>query len=1397
MNGKWQLNKVGLLDFWYYDEEEFTFSDGRMLLRGANGSGKSVTMQSFIPLLLDGNMRPERLDPFGSRARKMENYLLEEGDEREERTGYLYMELKRLQSEEYLTLGIGIRARKNRKLESWYFCITDGRRVGKDIYLYKDAGSKITCSKGELKHRIGEGGNVMENQGEYASLVNRLLFGFETQEEYKELLELLIQLRTPKLSKDFKPTVINEILSSSLQTLSEDDLRPMSEAIENMDNLKTNLDTLQEGIHAAKQIERVYDQYNQIVLYDKALMFMDVFRDYENSRKYAKELLDKCEENAKEVQQEEEHYEQLKREEDILKEEKESLYQSDAAKLKEQEIKISEELSAKQKERQQKERQEEDKKEKRLDTEEKIKAEEEKSEKSWADIEEQLNEMEEELGEIPFDEFAFFRKELCEARENFVAFPAHRRVLEEYMTKVEKGEKILLKEREHQRKYDGYLVELEQAREKRNQAEREFQQFETLLYEIKSELKEKLYLWEKENVVLYLDASVMQEMSRRIEEYEMGRDVSEIRDTAKNTMFEMERGLEREKGVLEREKEDVENHLQEAKAELAEWTNQKDPEPERPDSVKASRNRLREKGIPYVPFYQTLDFAEQMDEKERGRLEEALLSMGVLDALVVSEEYRDEIYAMEAGLCDKYIFTDVETVKDNLMEVLQIDNEDNDILLYQSISRALSSIGWKDGQFGESDTGEAGQTANDRPGRSALPAAWIKRTGGYRLGVLEGTVTKEYTAHFIGAQSRERYRQEKIKEWTAICEELARKDDEISEALQANRGRMEILRQEWNRFPAVDDLKTAAKSCADSEYVLEQRNSDVRRWQEETEKQRKELDNVRMEAREICKKAYLTPRLDVFIDALEVLRKYKESLANIQVSHGHYQNSLRYMQMQKEYLEEINRDLDDILYEKGKILSGERELEEMLASVKKQLSMTDYAQIKERLDHCLLRLGSLPKERETSVGRQADLRKEGENLREKSEENARRGEKILAKKERYQQIFEEEYRLGYVKGIQPEPEKQEEYGSEAYSSEKYISIEEKARRICVSFAGTFGSRKQSDLFGSLQEVYHQNRAYLLDYHITLHTLFEELDEDTDFTEVTAKRIDITAKYRGTPVKFKELLRKMDADADMLSRLLSEKDRELFEDILANTISKKIRAKIQASKRWVEKMNDLMESMRTSSGLKLSLRWRSRRAEKEEQLDTGELAKLLEKDVEIMRREEIEKLSTHFRSKIEEARRLLTEAGSVQSFHATMREVLDYRKWFEFQIECQKTGEKKKELTDRVFFTFSGGEKAMAMYVPLFSAVVAKYAGARPDAPKLISLDEAFAGVDETNIRDMFRLMVEFDFNFMINSQILWGDYDTVPALAIYQLIRPENAKYVSVIHYTWNGKRKIMETGQQ
>ena len=63
---------------------------------------------------------------------------------------------------------------------------------------------------------------------------------------------------------------------------------------------------------------------------------------------------------------------------------------------------------------------------------------------------------------------------------------------------------------------------------------------------------------------------------------------------------------------------------------------------------------------------------------------------------------------------------------------------------------------------------------------------------------------------------------------------------------------------------------------------------------------------------------------------------------------------------------------------------------------------------------------------------------------------------------------------------------------------------------------------------------------------------------------------------------------------------------------------------------------------------------------------------------------------------------------------------------------------------------------------------------------------------------MFRLMTRFEFDFIINSQVLWGDCDTLDALAIYQLVRPENAKFVTVMPYLWNGRRKeLLEDEEQ
>src|SRR5690625_4998735 len=223
---KWKMNRAGLLNFWYYDDEIFDFADGKLLLRGSNGSGKSVTMQSILPVLLDGKTSSDRLDPFGSRARRMEDYLLGEKEivNRDERTGYLFLEYKREDTNQYITTGIGLQARRHKQMNFWGFIITDNRRIGKDFFLYEheyNAGEKqqIPLSRIQLENRIDKGGHVVRTRREYAQLVKKYIFGFETDEAYEDLIKLLIQLRSLNLSKVISSNVFFDIIDNSISYL--------------------------------------------------------------------------------------------------------------------------------------------------------------------------------------------------------------------------------------------------------------------------------------------------------------------------------------------------------------------------------------------------------------------------------------------------------------------------------------------------------------------------------------------------------------------------------------------------------------------------------------------------------------------------------------------------------------------------------------------------------------------------------------------------------------------------------------------------------------------------------------------------------------------------------------------------------------------------------------------------------------------------------------------------------------------------------------------------------------------------------------------------------------------------------------------------------------------------
>ena len=195
-------------------------------------------------------------------------------------------------------------------------------------------------------------------------------------------------------------------------------------------------------------------------------------------------------------------------------------------------------------------------------------------------------------------------------------------------------------------------------------------------------------------------------------------------------------------------------------------------------------------------------------------------------------------------------------------------------------------------------------------------------------------------------------------------------------------------------------------------------------------------------------------------------------------------------------------------------------------------------------------------------------------------------------------------------------------------------------------------------FEVLNKVYFENRSFLNDYQLIQTELFGELDAMAQRGDPGAKRQDIIARYQGVKIPFHKLLGHLEEEIQELQELIKDGDRELFEDILANTVSRKIRGKINSSNTWVDKMNALMGAMNTSSGLKLSLRWRSKTAETEDQLDTRELVELLKKDYRVMREDEAARLSQHFRSKVEEARRNARDSGGMISFYQVMKDTLE-------------------------------------------------------------------------------------------------------------------------------------------
>ncbi|MGA2929847.1 MAG: TIGR02680 family protein, partial [Solirubrobacteraceae bacterium] len=174
---RWQPLRLGLVDLFYYDHEEFAFRDGRLLLRGNNGTGKSKVLALTLPFLLDGDLSAYRVEPDADPNKRMEWNLLLGGEHpNEERLGYAWLEFGRLGEDgaSFCTIGSGMKAVKGRGIAAHWFFVTD-QRVGEELTLVDATGVALTADR--LEDAIGPRGGVHRRARDYRRAIDERLFG--------------------------------------------------------------------------------------------------------------------------------------------------------------------------------------------------------------------------------------------------------------------------------------------------------------------------------------------------------------------------------------------------------------------------------------------------------------------------------------------------------------------------------------------------------------------------------------------------------------------------------------------------------------------------------------------------------------------------------------------------------------------------------------------------------------------------------------------------------------------------------------------------------------------------------------------------------------------------------------------------------------------------------------------------------------------------------------------------------------------------------------------------------------------------------------------------------------------------------------------------------------------
>ena len=261
-------------------------------------------------------------------------------------------------------------------------------------------------------------------------------------------------------------------------------------------------------------------------------------------------------------------------------------------------------------------------------------------------------------------------------------------------------------------------------------------------------------------------------------------------------------------------------------------------------------------------------------------------------------------------------------------------------------------------------------------------------------------------------------------------------------------------------------------------------------------------------------------------------------------------------------------------------------------------------------------------------------------------------------------------------------------------------------------------------------------------------------------------------------------RKIAEDVENQGVLLEERERTVLEDSLLTALAQQIHSRVLAAKDLVAAMDADTRSKPMSSGMAIGISWvRSEKRTEQQAL----VSRMLDRDAAGLGPGGLAELRGLLRAMIHDHR-----AGSPRdTYREVLAAVLDYRSWHAFELQLLSPGSPPQRLTRKKHSEMSGGEKSAAIHMPLFAAANALYLSSKPTCPRMVALDEAFAGIDDKFKPELLGLTVKFDLDLFMTGHDLWVRYPTVPLIAHYDMKHDKAAHALSTLLVLWDGEQLI------